>query len=240
LLLDKNILAVVPARSGSKGIRNKNIRNIRGTTLIGWAGNCLDRLSWLDSKVISTDSMDYAIEGGRYGLDAPFLRPPELSTDKAGAIETVIHALLESENHYKNSFDIILIVEPTSPLRKPEDIDAAARLLINSGADSVVTVSPLSSKFHPAKALTVENGRLGFYEEGGSLVISRQSLNKLYWRNGVCYALTRACLLDKKQIFTDKTLPLIIDREIVNIDNPIELDWAEFLLSRNKNETESV
>lgn len=234
MLLDKNILAVVPARSGSKGIPDKNMHSLMGTTLIGWAGKCLEKLLWLDSRIISTDSEEYADEGKRCGLDTSFLRPPELSTDTAGAVETITHALLETEDYHKKSFDIILIVEPTSPLRQPEDIEAATRLLINSGADSVVTVSPLSTKSHPAKILTVENDRLGFYDERGPQVMSRQSLNELYWRNGICYALTRECLLEKKKIITDNTLPFLIEREIVNIDDPIELEWAEFLLNREK------
>ncbi len=234
MFLGKTVLAIVPARSGSKGIPHKNMHTIAGISLIGWAGRCLDKLPWLDARIISTDSAEYAGEGRKYGLDAPFLRPPELSTDAAGAVETVTHALMEAESYYKKSFEVILIIEPTSPLRRPEDIEASAALLITAKADSVVTVSPLSSKFHPLKVLSIEDNHLGFYHEKGNSVVYRQSLNTLYWRNGICYALTRDCLLAKKEIFTDQTLPLLIEREIVNIDEQIELEWAEFLVGRDK------
>jgi len=95
-----------------------------------------------------------------------------------------------------------------------------------------VTVSPLSSKSHPRKILIIEDGRLDFWQAGGNSVVDRQSLNSnLYWRNGVCYALTRECL-ERGLIFTERTLPDIITRPIVNIDEELELEWAEFLLKR--------
>ena len=233
MLDGKRILAVVPARSGSKGIPGKNMRTIAGMSLIGRAGQTLACLSLLDAKVISTDSPEYAKEGQRYGLEAPFLRPDSLSTDEAGAVETMQHAILESERHYSTRFDIALIIEPTSPLRTPEDIERSIRHLIETGADSVVTVSPLSTKSHPNKLLTVTDGRLGFYGEEGSLVRNRQELQGgLYWRNGLCYALTRACLMEHQAIITENTVPEIVTRPIVNIDDPLDLDWAEFLLQR--------
>jgi CMP-N,N'-diacetyllegionaminic acid synthase len=233
MLLGKTILAVVTARSGSKGIENKNMRLLNGITLIGRAGNCLQQLPWLDNKIISTDSEEYIREGERFCLDAPFIRPLELSSDSAGSVETVTHALIESEKLYRTHFDIVLIIEPTSPFRKPIDIYESVKLLIEFGADSVVTVSPLNVKYHPAKVLTINDNHLGFYESRGAKVVTRQSLDQLYWKNGICYALTRDCLLNKKVIFTQNTLPLIIERELVNIDDPIELDWSEFLL-KNK------
>lgn len=229
----KKILAVIPARSGSKGIPDKNIRSLSGISLIGWAGNCLSQLPWIDAKIISTDSAKYVDEGKRFGIDAPFLRPPHLSTDTAGAVETMAHALLEAERHYGMRFDVVLIIEPTSPFRTAEDIERAVHLLVNSGAESVVCVSELNSKAHPFKVLKVSDDRLQFYDEQGAGVVARQSLGTLYWRNGVCYALTRKCLLEKKKIFTDNTRPLVIKREIVNIDEPIDFEWAEFLIQRN-------
>lgn len=232
---NKTILAVVPARSGSKGIPDKNMRMLCGMSLIGWAGRCLDGLTWIDAKVLSTDSPGYTEEGKRYGLESPFLRPDDLSNDSASAIDTVCHALLQSEAYFAKRFDIVLIIEPTSPFRKSSDIEKAIQILIDSGADSVVTVSELSSKAHPRKVLLIENERVLFYDESGDCITSRQALDTLYWRNGVCYALSRECLMGKKKIFTDNTKPLVIRREIVNIDDPIDLEWAEFLLSRSDN-----
>src|SRR5438046_493041 len=110
MLRGKSVLAVVPARSGSKGIPNKNMQLLKGVSLIGWAGKTLSRLPFIDVSVISTDSPEYAREGRRYGLEAPFLRPPHLSTDRAGAVETTQNALTETERLYKRRFDIILLI----------------------------------------------------------------------------------------------------------------------------------
>ncbi|MAF20725.1 MAG: hypothetical protein CMI55_03520 [Parcubacteria group bacterium] len=233
MLHGKSILAVVPARDGSKGIPNKNLRKLMGTSLIGLAGLCLSELTWLDGKIISTDSKEFADEGKRYGLDVPFLRPESLSSDTSSIYNVVTHALLESDKFYGKKFDVVLLTEPTSPLRKSDDLEGAVNKLILSHADTVVTVSRLNSKCHPAKVLTIkDNKRLDFYEERGAEIINRQSLETLYWRNGVCYVVNRESLLKKNWFFTENTLPFIIEREFANIDEPIDLEWAEVLLRK--------
>jgi CMP-N,N'-diacetyllegionaminic acid synthase len=228
----KRILAVVPARSGSKGLPNKNVLRLDGVSLIGHAGRCLAALGWLDARVISTDSEIYADEGRKHGLEAPFLRPPELSHDRAGAIETLQHAVVECERYYGVRYDVVLIVEPTSPLRLPSDVQSCVERLLYSGADSVVAVSPVDTKFHPRKLLRVdEGGRISFFQPDGGTLKARQDLDGGYvYRNGVCYALTRGCLMDQGRIFTENTQAVVIDRPIVNIDVPLEMAWAEFLL----------
>src|SRR5437868_944736 len=99
MLRDRRVLAVVPARSGSRGIPDKNLRELDGMSLIGRAGATLGELPFIDRRIISTDDERYAAEGRRFGLDAPFLRPAELSTDEATAVDTVLHALHEVEAH---------------------------------------------------------------------------------------------------------------------------------------------
>ena len=233
MFLGRNVIAVVPARSGSKGVPDKNIRKLDGISLIGLAGECLSHLPWLDAKFLSTDSEKYAKEGNRYGIDTPFMRPSELSSDTASAVDTMVHALVESEKFYKCQFDILLIIEPTSPMRRPEDVEEATRLLIESDADSVVTVSPVSTKYHPRKILKVVGDRLAHYESSGEVVVRRQQLDELFIRNGVCYAVTRRCLLEKRTLFTKNTRPYIIRRELANIDEPTDFAWAEFLIANH-------
>lgn len=230
---DKRVIAVVPARSGSKGLPGKNMARIAGVSLIGHAGRCLAELPWLDRAIISTDDSDYAAEGQRHGLESPFLRPAELSSDLAGAVDTMVHAVSASESHYGERYDIVLIVEPTSPLRRSSDIEECVRLLVSSSADSVVTVSCLPKKFHPHKVFALDGGRIGFYEEQGAGVTNRQELGDLFWRNGACYALTRECLFDRRRIITEDSRALVIDRELANIDDPIELEWARFLYAKD-------
>ena len=163
MLEGKSIIAIVPARSGSKGIPHKNMRLLGGVSLIGWAGKTLRKLAFIDKMIISTDSPEYVREAERYGLEAPFLRPAELSTDEAGAIETIEHALREAEKCYSMVFEVILIIEPTSPFRLADDIERITRRLLSSGADSVVAVSPLPPKAHPKKVLEQQDGFLRYY-----------------------------------------------------------------------------
>jgi CMP-N-acetylneuraminic acid synthetase len=228
----RSVLAVVPARSGSKGIPGKNLRPLRGTSLIGWAGLALEGCDFVDRRILSTDSEEYAAEGRRYGLDTPFLRPAELSTDDAEAVPTVQHALRAVEAADGRRYDVILIVEPTSPLRRPEDLARCARRLVEERADAVVTVSPLDPKAHPRKLLALDAGRLSFLDPAGADVKRRQQLGPLYWRNGVCYAVSRDCLVERGVLFGPVTLADVIERPVVNIDSLLDLEWAEFLLAR--------
>ena len=215
---------------GSKGIPDKNMRKLCGKTLIAHAGDCLSQLKWVDYRLLSTDSPLYAEEGLKHGLQAPFLRPPELSNDTASAVETIAHALIETELISGKYFDIIIIAEPTSPLRRPCDLEEATSQLVESRADSVVSVSKLDSKFHPSKILRVtDDNYLEFNQADGPSVTYRQTLSHYYYRNGACYILTRKCLLELRAIITENTKAFIIEREIVNIDELPELELAEFL-----------
>jgi len=234
MIANMRVLAVVPARSGSKGIPDKNMQVLGGNSLIARAGLTLKACPSVDRAIISTDSPVYAKEGRMHGLDAPFLRPPELSTDQAGAVETVIHAVNTSQTHYGERYDIVLIVEPTCPLRQPEDIEGPLRLLVESGADSVVTVSRVDTKFHPHKILKLDHERLTFFDPAGTAVQARQSLAPVYYRNGACYALTRRCLLELKVIFSPSTRAYVIKRSILNIDEPVELEIARYLLEKSR------
>jgi CMP-N-acetylneuraminic acid synthetase len=230
MYLGKTILAVVPARSGSKGVIDKNMKHIDGISLIGRAALCLKQLEWLDAKIISSDSESYILEGQKFDLDAPFIRPTELSNDNATAVDTITHALLESEKAYNLKFDVVLIIEPTSPFRNPEDIENTLKEMVNHNADSSISVSPLNSKYHPMKALKINAKSISHYIKHGENITSRQQLNNLYIRNGVCYAVSRSYLLEKRSLFSNNTRSYLINREIVNIDDPIDIEWAEYLI----------
>lgn len=226
----KSILAVVPARSGSKGIPEKNLQVIADKSLIGWAAVVLasSECRWIDRAIISTDSPVYAEEAKRCGLEAPFIRPAALSQDSTGAVETLQHALTEAEKCYHQKFDVVLIIEPTCPFRLPEDLTACVDLLADASADSVVSVSQADTKFHPHKLLRVEEARLVFYAGAGAGVKQRQSLSPVYYRNGACYALTRQCLMEQSAIFTANTRAHVVKRILLNIDEPEELELARY------------
>ena len=227
------VLALVPARSGSKGIPDKNMVSLGGRSLIARAGQVLRQIPWIDRRIISTDSVRYAEEAIAYGLEAPFLRPPELSSDHTAALETIVHALEACERLDGCRYDVIIVVEPTSPLRNPADIESAMQALLSSGADSAVTVSRIDTKAHPHKVFSINEGRLRYFSEEGKHVTARQSLAPLYARNGLCYCFRRETVVNKRVLITDNTVSVITERPVVNIDEPLDLLWAEFLLERS-------
>jgi CMP-N,N'-diacetyllegionaminic acid synthase len=228
----QRVLALVPARSGSKGIPDKNMALLGGLSLIARAGTVLSQIPWIDRRVISTDSQRYADEGRRYGLEAPFMRPAELSVDTAGALETFVHALETCEKTEGCRYDVLSVTEPTSPFREPADIEATMKALLRTGADSAVTVSRVDTKSHPHKVFAISEGRLRYFSEEGKRVVARQALEPLYARNGLCYCFRRETLLKKRALITDNTVSEVTARPVVNIDEPLDLLWAEFLLER--------
>lgn len=229
-----SVLAIVPARSGSKGIVNKNMALVGGMSLIARAGEVLASLPWIDRKIISTDSPDYAAEGRSHGLDAPFLRPAHLSGDEASAFDMIVHALEACEQLDGRQYDVIVLTEPTSPLREPSDVDRTVKKLLETGADSAMTVSRLDTKFHPDKIIVVSDGLVNFYSHIGEAIVGRQQLKSLYCRNGLCYAFRRATLLTHRALITRNTAAVLTERPIANIDEPIDLLWAQFLYERSK------
>ena len=229
---ERRVLAVVPARSGSKGIPDKNMLVVGGMSLIARAGEVLAALDFVDAKVISTDSDRYAQEGEAHGLSAPFRRPEELSRDDTPATAVLQHALAEAERVDGGTFDVILLLEPTSPTRTADDVRAAAELLVSSGADSIVTVSRVDAKFHPDKLLELSDGKLSFHTSAGASIQARQQLaGDFYFRNGCCYALRRECIVERQAIITENTLPLVVEHPVANIDTLDDVRLAEWLLS---------
>jgi len=227
-----SVLALVPARSGSKGIPDKNMACLGGRSLIARAGQVLSRIAWIDRRIISTNSPRYANEGIAHGLEALFLRPAELSTDHAGALETVVHALDFCERIDDRRYDLVILAEPTSPLREPGDIEVTMKALLGSGADSAVTVSRIDTKSHPHKVFSISQGRLRYFSEEGKGVTARQVLEPLYARNGLCYCFRRETVVTKRALITNNTVSVITDRPVVNIDEPLDLLWAGFLLEK--------
>jgi CMP-N-acetylneuraminic acid synthetase len=227
------ILAVIPARGGSKGISRKNLRKIAGISLVGHAANVALSLDWIDRTVLSTEDAEIAAEGRKYGAEVPFMRPVELAGDTASSVDMWQHAWLETEAHFREQFDISLLLEPTSPLRRPEDITRALEALIESGCDAAATFSRAPAHFTPHKCLTIdEKGTIGFYHEHGRQFSIRQKIPDFYFRNGICYAVKRHTLIDKKMIIEKNCKAVIIDRPVVNIDDDHDLEIAEFLYEK--------
>jgi CMP-N-acetylneuraminic acid synthetase len=231
MISNKRILIVVPARGGSKGIPLKNLRKVNGVPLVAAVGKIIKSLSEIDQSVVSTDHEEIAIVAEDAGIAAPFRRPKELSGDRISDIEVLTHALLEMELIDSVTYDIIVMLQPTSPLRKAKHVLDTIKMLVDGAWDAVWTVSETDSKSHPLKQLIVDNNSLNYYDISGGEIIARQQLKPVYHRNGIAYAITRECLLNKKSIKGDRTGAFIIKGDHISIDTERDLDLVEFILS---------
>ncbi len=232
-LMGKTLLAVVPARGGSKSIPRKNLAVLGGHTLIAHAATVCADLTCIDRAVLSTDDMEIAFEGRRVGLEVPFTRPAEFSSDHSTSVEMWRHAWLASEEAFSMRFDISVLLEPTSPMRRPQDVEATVRAMLSGNYSAACTVSRTPAHFTPQKTLVInDKGLINFYLPTGSSYSLRQAIPPYYHRNGICYAVKREALVDKRVILGEDCFAVVIERDVVNIDDPIDLEFAQFLLGR--------
>ncbi len=230
----KNILAVVPARGGSKGIPLKNLRKINNKPLVGLVGEIVRDVAIIDRAVVSTDNEKIADIAKEYGLTVPFLRPENISGDLISDIQVLTHAVLETEKYDDKKYDVIVMLQPTSPLRKPEHVSKTIEKLIEESLDAVWTISESDSKSHPLKQLTYKDNVLDYYDERGKGIIARQQLNPVYHRNGAAYAFTRDLLLINKEIMGEKTGAVLIDEVMISIDTEYDIELVNFIISKKR------
>jgi|TARA_Y100000389_G_scaffold168335_1_gene173952 CMP-N,N'-diacetyllegionaminic acid synthase len=228
----KKILAIIPARSGSKGIKNKNLKKINNISLVGHAIECLKKIKEIDYIHISTDGKKIFKEAKKYNLKPLFYRPNYLSGPKTSDIEVIEFVLKKLEYNLKIKFDIILLVQPTSPLRIKHDIIKCINLLITSKSDSVWSLSELDLKYHPLKQIKVDKNRLDYFDPKGKNVSARQYLNRVFYRNGICYAITRHSILNLKSLKGRISTPYIVKRKIIDIDTPQDILEAKLLMKK--------
>jgi CMP-N,N'-diacetyllegionaminic acid synthase len=230
----QRILVVCPARGGSKGIPLKNLQPFLGVPLVARVGHLVAEIPGIDRAVVSTDSEAIAVVAKESGLEVPFYRPESLSGDRISDLEVLSHALVEMERLDGVNYDILVMLQPTSPLRRAEHVMDTIEMLINGDWDAVWTVSETDSKDHPLKQLTVSDGRLDYYDEGGKQIIARQQLVPVYHRNGVAYAIRRDCLLDQKSIKGERTGALVLEGNMVSIDTYWDLELAEYIFNKEQ------
>jgi CMP-N,N'-diacetyllegionaminic acid synthase len=232
MLNNKSILVVVPARGGSKGVKLKNIRMLNGIPLIGLTGKVVKELVWVDRAVVSTDHSEIAKIAVEWGLEAPFVRSEELSGDTIGDVDVLTEALLKLENLDCRTYDVIVMLQPTSPFRTAKHVKDAVQLLLDTNADSVWTLSLSDSKAHPYKQLLIINNEVEFYDSAGERIIARQQLFPTYHKNGIAYVMTRDCLINQKSIRGHICKPLIIEDFAINIDTELDIEFSEFVFQK--------
>lgn len=228
----RSVFAVVPARGGSKGVPRKNLRELAGRSLIGRAADFTASLSWLDAALVSTDDVEILAAAEAAGLDGPFLRPAELSGDTAEAIGVWRHAWLACEERHGRRFDLGLYLEPTSPLRREEDVARCLDAVTTGGFATAATVAPTPSSFSFQKSLKIdEGGRLDFCAPRGERVNRRQLVPRTWHRNGLCYAARREAIVEGSEIIGESCAGIPVERRVVNIDEAFDFRIAELILS---------
>lgn len=230
---DKKIAAVITARGGSKGIPGKNIKELHGRPLIAWTIDSANRSTLLDACVVSTDDDEIAAVATAAGGRVPFRRPPELSTDTAKSIPVIQHALLWMQDNEAKHFDYVMILQPTSPFRTAEDIDACIRLAVDTGADSVMSMMELVD-FSVAKLKVLDaDGRIfPLAEAEGGQSKRRDELPKVYKRNCAVY-LTKVERVMADDLFGQDSRAYVMppDRS-VDINTPFDFELAQVLAAR--------
>jgi CMP-N-acetylneuraminic acid synthetase len=226
------VLGIVTARGGSKGIPRKNIVPLLGKPLLAYTAEAALTAKRLTRTVLSTEDEEIARVGRACGLEVPFLRPVELARDDTPTIpvlQDVVRRLAEGGEHY----DAILTLQPTTPLRRPEDIDGAIALLEQTDADSVISFVDVGEK-HPArmKFITAEGRVLDppFAEQFEGQ--RRQELPKLYLREGSIYLTRRDVLMQQHSLKgRDCRAWLVPVERACNIDTPFDLFLAEQMIT---------
>jgi CMP-N,N'-diacetyllegionaminic acid synthase len=225
------ILGLIPARGGSKGIPGKNLRILGGRSLVARAVESGLKSLRLARLILSTDSEAIAEEGRRAGAEVPFLRPADLAKDETPTAPVIAHALKWLEENEGTRPDILVLLQPTAPLRQARHIDEALDLLVSSGARSVVSVTPVPGHYHPSWQFSIRDGTLFPFLETGKVPPRRQDLPPTYTRNGAIYAAWTETWLTGTMAYGSGCVPYVMEpAESVNIDSLEDLSLAEFLL----------
>ncbi len=232
---EKTILGIITARGGSKGLPRKNLKPLCGKPLIAWTIEQALASKYLDKVIVSTDDEEIAEISKQFGAEVPFMRPKELATDEAKSVDVVLHAVnfLESMGEH---FDIIVLLQPTSPLRTTEDIDNAIESFNENNCESLVSVyeAPHSLFW----SFDIKGGYLEPFLGKEYLNKRRQDLPKLYLPNGAIYISTKDSIENYRGFLTDNIHPYIMPPErSIDVDTELELKLCETLLYYTHNFT---
>lgn len=231
------LLAIIPARGGSKGVPRKNIKLLGNKPLIWYSYNSAKISGLFSEIVLSTDDEEIATIGRDLGMMVPFIRPAHLATDSAKSIDVVNHTLAEMGKlgyHY----DAVVLLQPTSPFRANRILNDALKLFIDSGADALVSVKKVPHQFNPHWVFEADANQLLSIATGDETLIGRrQELPDAYYRDGQIY-ITKTEVLQQQHSFTGKKLTYILNEHPgseINIDNLSDWEAAEQFIKKETN-----
>ncbi len=225
------MIAIIPARGGSKGLPRKNILSINGKPLIAHTienalkANCIERV------IVSTDDEEIASVSLEFGAEVPFLRPAELATDDASAIDVYLHAVSYLSENMHEKIDNFMVLLPTSPLRDSTDIEKSHDLFVIEKAKTLISITEIAK---PIEWYLKKNDNNRIYNAGfatNSLMDNRQKYEKLYVPNGAIYILDYKILKDQRTYYTDNTVPYNMPAErSIDIDSRIDFEIVKHIM----------
>jgi len=232
----KNVLGLIPARGGSKSIPRKNITPLAGRPLLAYTCEAGLGSRILTRVVLSTDDAEIAQVGRRCGVEVPFMRPAELAQDDTPSLPVAQYAVRWLTEHEGWKADILVLLQPTSPLRQARHIDEALQRMEKTGADTVVSVIEVPHRFSPYAVMRFQEGGLkDFWQEPLPFDrFCRQNLPIFYARNGPSILASRVTVLFECQSFYgQRVIPYVMSEEdSVDIDSPLDVQIAEWLIEQ--------
>ncbi len=228
---DKRILSVITARGGSKGLPGKNIKMLNGKPLIGWTIEQVNHSQLIDHLVVSTDSREIAEISEQFGVKVPLLRPAYLAADDTSSLD-VLEYVLNNEENLGCRYDYVMLLEPTSPLRKKGDLDNIIRLAIdNPERDGVISVGQIQLE-HPMLAKKIsQNGVIVPYAPETSRAYQRQQHDEALFPYGVGYLIKTSVFREEHKIYTSNIMPYYIERwQNYEIDDMYDFKCIETIM----------
>lgn len=225
----KKVLALIPARGGSKRLPRKNVLDLAGKPLIAWTIDAAKKSQYVDRIIVSTDDAEIATISKNYGAMVPFMRPDYLASDTASSNDVILHAL-QALNEY---YDLIVVLQPTSPLRNHSHIDHSLEMLIENNAEGIVSVTPCEHSPLWSNILPDDGCMDNFLNEYSNL--RSQDLPQYFRLNGALYSFTSESLLQNSGVVYSKHVYayVISGEHSVDIDSQLDFDFAEFLIKKS-------
>lgn len=224
---NQKILALIPARGGSKGIKDKNIIFLAGKPLIAYSIEAAKYSKYIDDIIVTTDSEKIAEISKQYGASVPFMRPAELATDTSKTIDAVLHAIRTLETMEKK-YDVLVLLQPTQPLRTDADIDKAIEVYYKNKEDGLVSVSPVDDSPLLIRAISNDGKLLNLLSQNSTC--RRQDMPEYYKVNG-CIYINKIEEINENTSFNDNKIPFIMTKEhSIDIDELSDLCIAEYYL----------
>lgn len=223
----QKILALIPARGGSKGIKDKNIVFLAGKPLIAYSIEAAKYSKYIDDIIVTTDSEKIAEISKQYGASVPFMRPAELATDTSKTIDAVLHAIQTLKTMGKE-YDVLILLQPTQPLRTNKNIDEAIEVYYKNKEDGLVSVSPVDDSPLLIRSISNDGKLLNLLSQNSTC--RRQDMPEYYKVNG-CIYINKIEEINENTSFNDNKIPFIMTKEhSIDIDELSDLCMAEHYL----------